>query len=78
MSAEELAPGLGPLPPVRIHCAQLVETALRSPLQPQPASRPEPSPHPSSAPAPAPSLMDKFVAPAHPASKPKIVFKSSR
>ena len=28
MSAEELAPGLGPLPPVKIHCTQLVESAL--------------------------------------------------
>ena len=30
LSAEELAPGLGPLPPVKIHCTQLVESALRS------------------------------------------------
>lgn len=32
MSGEELAAPLGPLPPVRIHCAQLVEGALRSAL----------------------------------------------
>src|SRR5689334_13588073 len=33
MSGEELAAPLGPLPPVKIHCAQLVEGALRSALQ---------------------------------------------
>src|ERR1700731_98355 len=32
MKTEELAGELGPLPPVKIHCAQLVEGALRSAL----------------------------------------------
>src|SRR3954469_9943361 len=32
MSGAELAAPLGPLPPVKIHCAQLVEGALRSAL----------------------------------------------
>ena len=32
MSSEELAAPLGALPPVRIHCAQLVEGALRNAL----------------------------------------------
>jgi nitrogen fixation NifU-like protein len=32
LSGEELAAPLGPLPPVKIHCAQLVEGALRSAL----------------------------------------------
>jgi hypothetical protein len=72
MSPEQLAPGLGPLPPVRIHCTQLVETALHAALRPPSASKPEPA----TAPALAPSLMDKFTQPAHPAAKPKIVFKS--
>src|SRR5258705_10241004 len=31
---EELAGELGPLPPMKIHCAQLVEGALRSALKP--------------------------------------------
>ena len=31
----ELAGELGPLPPMKIHCAQLVEGALRSALEPQ-------------------------------------------
>ena len=72
MSGEELAPALGPLPPVRIHCAQLVESALRSALRPRPA----PNNAPSAAPAPAlaPSLVDKFTQPEHPSGKPKIVF----
>jgi hypothetical protein len=68
----QLAPGLGPLPPVRIHCTQLVETALHSALRPQSPSPPQPSP----APALAPSLMDKFTHPAHPIGKPKIILKS--
>jgi NifU-like protein involved in Fe-S cluster formation len=38
MSGEELAGPLGPLPPVKIHCAQLVEGALRSALSGEPAS----------------------------------------
>src|SRR3984885_3017556 len=33
----ELAGELGPLPPMKIHCAQLVEGALRSALEPQSA-----------------------------------------
>jgi NifU-like protein involved in Fe-S cluster formation len=32
MSGEDLAAPLGPLPPLKIHCAQLVEGALRSAL----------------------------------------------
>ena len=38
MSGEELAAPLGPLPPVKIHCAQLVEGALRSALSGESAS----------------------------------------
>ncbi len=34
MSGEELSSPLGPLPPMKIHCAQLVEDALRSALDP--------------------------------------------
>ncbi len=35
MKTEELAGELGPLPPMKIHCAQLVEGALRSALGPE-------------------------------------------
>jgi NifU-like protein involved in Fe-S cluster formation len=72
MSPEQLAPGLGPLPPVRIHCTQLVETALHSALRPSSASQPAPAP----APAVAPSLMDKFAQPDQSAGRPRVVFKS--
>ena len=34
MKTEELSGELGPLPPMKIHCAQLVEGALRSALTP--------------------------------------------
>src|SRR5258708_2196013 len=34
MDSRELSAPLGPLPPVKIHCAQLVESALRSALAP--------------------------------------------
>src|SRR5262245_16189578 len=36
LKTEELAGELGPLPPMKIHCAQLVEGALRSALVPEP------------------------------------------
>jgi nitrogen fixation protein NifU and related proteins len=35
LKTEELAGELGPLPPMKIHCAQLVEDALRSALEPE-------------------------------------------
>src|SRR5471030_38341 len=35
MNGQELAAPLGALPPMKIHCAQLVEGALRSALAPQ-------------------------------------------
>ena len=57
LRTEELAGDLGPLPPMKIHCAQLVEGALRSALDPQNATvKNEISP----APANAPTLLDSF------------------
>ncbi|MBV9656829.1 MAG: iron-sulfur cluster assembly scaffold protein [Verrucomicrobia bacterium] len=45
MSGEELAAPLGPLPPMKIHCAQLVEGALKSALAGDAvASSPPPAP----------------------------------
>src|SRR5205085_10204634 len=38
LSGEELAADLGPLPPMKIHCGQLVEGALRSALEDKPPS----------------------------------------
>ena len=40
MSGQELAADLGPLPPTKVHCTQLVEGALRSALDPQSAVKP--------------------------------------
>ncbi len=55
LSSEELAAPLGPLPPMKIHCAQLVESALRDALSPTAPQNP-----PS---AQLPSLIDSFQAP---------------
>jgi len=68
LSAEELAPSLGPLPPVKIHCTQLVESALRSALEPQSAPT-----QASAAPAAAPSLIDKFTQASQPSGKLKVI-----
>jgi len=38
LKPEELSDSLGPLPPMKIHCAELVEGALRSALSPGSAS----------------------------------------
>ena len=43
MSGAELSAPLGALPPMKIHCAQLVEGALRSALSPAPAVAPAPA-----------------------------------
>jgi NifU-like protein involved in Fe-S cluster formation len=43
LKSEELAGELGPLPPMKIHCAQLVEGALRSALTAAPGPAPAPA-----------------------------------
>src|ERR1700741_1985309 len=55
LKTEELAGELGPLPPMKIHCAQLVEGALRSALEPQPAATKQVAPAPAAS-----SLLDKI------------------
>src|SRR4051812_23650927 len=55
-SGEELAADLGPLPPMKIHCGQLVEGALRSALDKNAAP---PATQPAAA-ASAPTLMDSL------------------
>jgi nitrogen fixation NifU-like protein len=57
LKTEELAGELGPLPPMKIHCAQLVEGALRSALQPAAAEKPLASASNS------PTLLDSFSKP---------------
>ena len=54
----ELAGELGPLPPMKIHCAQLVEGALRSALAPAAVAESRSNP-----PAGAPTLLDSFSQP---------------
>ncbi len=58
LKTEELAGELGPLPPMKIHCAQLVEGALRSALEPQ-----SPIPERKATPASASTLLDNFSKP---------------
>jgi NifU-like protein involved in Fe-S cluster formation len=55
LKTEELAGELGPLPPMKIHCAQLVEGALRSALEPQGEKMENPSVASNS-----PTLFDSF------------------
>jgi NifU-like protein involved in Fe-S cluster formation len=58
LKTEELAGELGPLPPMKIHCAQLVEGALRSALEPQNMEI-----KPASSSTLAPTLLDSFSQP---------------
>ena len=69
MSGEELAAPLGALPPVRIHCAQLVEGALRNALAGDQQTAPNEKPT-----ATAPTLIDQLSAGS--AAKVKIVMNS--
>jgi NifU-like protein involved in Fe-S cluster formation len=69
LKTDQLAGELGPLPPMKIHCAELVQGALRSALGPE-AANPASSSAPS---APqAPGLLDSFSQPK--AGGVKIVF----
>ena len=53
LSGQDLAAELGPLPPMKIHCGQLVEGALRSALAPA-----DEAPPAQAAPQPAGNLLD--------------------
>ena len=68
MSGGELSAPLGPLPPMKIHCAQLVEGALRSALTGESPKATAPAPQ-------AATLIESFTAPANPERKMKIVLK---
>lgn len=58
MSGQELAAPLGPLPPVKIHCAQLVEGALRNALGETATEAPKTT---------SPTLIDKLSSATQPA-----------
>jgi len=62
LKTEELAGELGPLPPMKIHCAQLVEGALRSALEPEKAEAKPPSVSPGPAVSNS-NLLDNFSNP---------------
>jgi NifU-like protein involved in Fe-S cluster formation len=71
MSGADLSAPLGALPPMKIHCAQLVEGALRSALAPETVPAPAPV---ASVTSPASTLVDS-LAPAQAEQKRKIIFK---
>ncbi len=73
MSGADLAAPLGALPPVRIHCAQLVEGALRSAL-----SGDASIPTQEKAQSNSPTLLDQLSTPAVAPGKVKIVFEKQR
>ena len=76
MDGQALSADLGPLPPMRIHCAQLVEGALRQALSGTPAPKAA-VPAPTSAPVPAnaPTLMDSFAPGQTAEKKVKVILK---
>jgi nitrogen fixation protein NifU and related proteins len=74
LKGQQLAPDLGALPPMKIHCSELVEEALRNALQP---AAPTPTPASSAAappPAPGATLMDSLAHSGQSAGGKKIVF----
>ena len=73
LRTEELAGELGPLPPMKIHCAQLVEGALRSALEPNAAAA-KASGVPGE--TPGASLLDSFTRPQ--SGQAKIVFLDNK
>jgi hypothetical protein len=75
LSGADLASSLGALPPMKIHCAQLVESALRSALVPSPSEVP-PAPEAPAEPQTSPTLRDSFNPSAKPSGGVQIVFKT--
>jgi nitrogen fixation NifU-like protein len=74
MSADELSAPLGPLPPMKIHCGQMVEGALKAALEAETASAGAGASLPDKAsPVLAPTLHDALAAADKKAGKIKIV-----
>lgn len=67
LSGADLSSSLGPLPPMKIHCAQLVEGALRNALAPETAAAPAPT---------APTLFGQLSAGTSSEKKVKVVLNS--
>ena len=75
MSGQELAADLGPLPPTKVHCTQLVEDALRSALESTLAEvRAKPAAATATAPTAANSLLDNITKSGQSGSGVKLVF----
>ena len=70
MSGSDLSAPLGALPPMKIHCAQLVEGALRSALAPGTVAPP-----PLESPKPATTLFDQLNSGQTAGKTVKVVFK---
>ena len=70
MSGGDLSAPLGALPPMKIHCAQLVEGALRNALAPGTSA-----PAPLELPKPATTLFDQLNSGQRPEKKVKVVLK---
>lgn len=75
MSAEELSRPLGPLPPMKIHCGQMVEGALRAALEAEKAAASPQVAAPSMLGEAAPTLADSLNAAGKMAGKIKIVMQ---
>ena len=73
LKGQQLAPELGALPPMKIHCSELVEEALRNALQPAAPTAASPVPAPSQV-STAPTLMDSLAQSGQSTGGKKIVF----
>ncbi len=73
MNAAELSAPLGALPPMKIHCGQMVEGALKAALEADSASAPAPMNAPVN--VGSPTLMDSLAASGKSAGKIKIVLQ---
>ncbi|MEM7012450.1 MAG: iron-sulfur cluster assembly scaffold protein [Verrucomicrobiota bacterium] len=71
LSARELSEPLGPLPPMKLHCGEMVEGALREALEAEKSEAQENKAEPSA--AAGPTLAQSFGAPAEAGKKVKIV-----
>lgn len=71
MSGEELSSDLGPLPPMKIHCTQMVTGALKDALDQESGNATAPSPSPVE--AAAPTLLQNMNQASQKAGKVKIV-----
>jgi nitrogen fixation NifU-like protein len=73
LSGAELSGELGPLPPMKIHCSQLVEGALRSALEPGCASAPPAGSASSPGSIANSNLLDNFTKPTQQAGTIRVV-----